>query len=127
MVTLRLVTAPGEPRVPARFSYDAADPYAVRAGFYVGLEEPVEWFFARDILAAGLRGRAGGGDVTVWPSGDGHTVTIELSSPFGTARFQAPAGDIAGFLEIAYDLVPDGGEPGHVNIDAELASLLAEG
>ena len=48
--------------------YSGKDPYAVRMAFHVGTDEPVEWIFARDLLAAGIESRQGEGDVQVWPS-----------------------------------------------------------
>lgn len=126
-VALRLVAAGQVVPLVASFAYATSDPYAVRAAFHVGPGEPVEWIFARSLLADGVKAPAGHGDVLVWPSGDGQVLSISLVSPFGEALFEAPACDIADFLAITYRLVPAGSEPGHVDIDAELASLLAEG
>src|SRR5437879_43187 len=66
---LRLVV-PQQTIVPlvASMYYCGADPYAVRMAFHVGTDEPVEWIFARDLLAAGIKAREGDGDVHVWPS-----------------------------------------------------------
>src|SRR5579875_3034848 len=52
----------------ASMYYNDSDPYAVRMAFHVGTDEPVEWIFARDLLAAGIESRHGEGDVQVWPS-----------------------------------------------------------
>src|SRR5256714_7570896 len=52
----------------ASMYYSGSDPYAVRMAFQVGTDEPVEWIFARDLLAAGIESRQGEGDVQVWPS-----------------------------------------------------------
>jgi hypothetical protein len=126
-VALRLVADGQAVPLVASFGYATSDPYAVRVAFHVGLDEPVEWIFARSLLADGAKAPEGHGDVLVWPSGDGQVISISLASPFGEALFEAPAADIAGFLAITYRLVPAGSEPGHVDIDAELTSLLAEG
>jgi hypothetical protein len=109
----------------ATLSYTTADPYAVRLAFHVGLGEPVEWIFARDLLDAGAERPAGDGDVMVCPVGGAadDRVRIELSSPFGEARFEALTEDVCGFLCRAYDLVPEGAEPGYVDVDAELECL----
>ena len=66
---LRLVV-PQQTIVPlvASMFYSGSDPYAVRMAFHVGTDEPVEWIFARDLLAAGIESRQGEGDVQVWPS-----------------------------------------------------------
>ena len=59
---LRLVV-PQQTIVPlvASMYYSGKDPYAVRMAFHVGTDEPVEWIFARDLLAAGIESRAGRG------------------------------------------------------------------
>jgi hypothetical protein len=124
--------------------YSGKDPYAVRMAFHVGTDEPVEWIFARDLLAAGIESRQGEGDVQVWPSalscaetGDlgvtgsaqthgagGKVLNIELSSPFGQAHFEAPAQAMSAFLQRTYQMVPAGKESGYIDIDAELNDLL---
>ncbi len=137
---LRLVAAE-QTIVPlvASLNYSGSDPYAIRMAFHVGSEEPVEWIFARDLLADGLMTPEGDGDVRVWPSpatdspheageADGaatHSVlNIELSSPFGEARFEAPSEAIASFLDRTYRIVPMGKESDVIDIDAELNGLL---
>jgi hypothetical protein len=113
-------------RIPlaADFSYASTAPFEVQVAFHAGGGEPVEWIFARDLLGSGLQARAGHGDVRVWPSPDGQVISIEVRSPFGQALFEAGARDIAGFLEVTYRIVPEGGEAGRVDFGAELASLL---
>jgi Streptomyces sporulation and cell division protein, SsgA len=71
-------------------------PYAVRLAFRAGLEEPVEWIFARDLVSRGIQGRQGIGGGHVRPSpgpagGEpGGVLNIELISPYGPARFGTP-------------------------------------
>jgi len=139
---LRLVV-PQQTIVPlvASMYYSGSDPYAVRMAFHVGTDEPVEWIFARDLLAAGIESRQGEGDVQVWPSpvscaetGDldvtgaaqpgGKVLNIELSSPFGQAHFEAPAQAMSAFLQRTYQIVPAGKESRHIDIEAELNDLL---
>jgi hypothetical protein len=137
---LRLVV-PQQTIVPlvASLYYSGSDPYAVRMAFHVGTDEPVEWIFARDLLAAGIESRQGEGDVQVWPSpmscaeaGDldgigetgGKILNIELSSPFGQAHFEAPARAMSAFLKRTYQLVPPGRESSYVDIETELNDLL---
>jgi Streptomyces sporulation and cell division protein, SsgA len=137
---LRLVV-PQQTIVPlvASLYYSGSDPYAVRMAFHVGTDEPVEWIFARDLLAAGIESRQGEGDVQVWPSpmscaeaGDpdgigetgGKILNIELSSPFGQAHFEAPAQAMSAFLKRTYQIVPPGRESSYVDIETELNDLL---
>ena len=138
---LRLVV-PQQTIVPlvASMHYSGSDPYAVRMAFHVGTAEPVEWIFARDLLAAGIESRQGEGDVQVWPSSascvtaddldatgpqaGGKVLNIELSSPFGQAHFEAPAQAISAFLQRTCQIVPPGKESRYIDIDAELNDLL---
>ena len=138
---LRLVV-PQQTIVPlvASMFYSGSDPYAVRMAFHVGTDEPVEWIFARDLLAAGIESRQGEGDVHVWPSAGSCTeagadrtgsrdggekiLNIELSSPFGQAHFEAPAQAMSAFLRRTYQIVPAGQESGYIDIEAELNDLL---
>jgi hypothetical protein len=128
-VGLRLVVS-REASVPlaATLRYTTADPYAVTAVFHAGQGGPVEWVFARDLLADGAERTAGDGDVMVWPVGDdGEVLAIALSSESGEALFAAPAADIAAFLARTCDLVPRGAESGHVDVGAGLDALLKTG
>ena len=51
----------------ASLDYSADDPYAIKMSFHVGADEPVEWIFGRELLAAGLEAPVGEGDVQAWP------------------------------------------------------------
>jgi hypothetical protein len=125
---------PEQTTVPlvARLFYSHEDPHTLSIAFGVGLGKPVEWIFARDLLAMGIEGREGLGDVTVWPSADseggvpGSVLHIELSSPFGQAHFEAPARDILHFLRRTYQIVPAGEESKHIDVEAELNDLLRQ-
>ncbi len=110
----------------ASLYYCADDPYAIKMAFHVGTDEPVEWIFARELLAAGLECPAGEGDVQVWPEdSDGADVlNIALSSPFGEARFEAPLSATAEFLQSTYDIIAAGSEGSFIDVDTELDELL---
>jgi hypothetical protein len=116
----------GEVPLVASIDYRADDPYAVKMAFHVGTDEPVEWIFARELLAAGIEGPAGEGDVQVWPEDtDGSDIlNIALSSPFGEARFAAPLSATAEFLRSTYGIIPAGSEGDFIDLDAELDELL---
>lgn len=110
----------------ASLYYSAEDPYAVKMAFHVGTDEPVEWIFARELLAAGLEGPTGEGDVQVWPEDtDGADVlNLTLSSPFGEAHFEAPFAATADFLRSSYEIIPVGTESDFIDVDNELNELL---
>jgi Streptomyces sporulation and cell division protein, SsgA len=110
----------------ASLNYSADDPYAIRMAFHVGTDEPVEWIFARDLLAVGLEGPAGEGDVQVWPTDDHglELLNIALSSPFGEAHFEAPRASTAAFLAKTYEVIAAGNESDFIDVDAELDELL---
>jgi len=127
----------------ASLYYSGGDPYAVRMAFHVGTDEPVEWIFARDLLAAGIESPQGEGDVKVWPSAqscaesddldvlgaadsEDAVLNIELSSPFGQAHFEAPAPAMSAFLRRTYQIVPAGRESDYIDIGAELDDLLGQ-
>ena len=55
-VGLRLVTTPQTIVPPTgRLFCSRQYPYAARIAFHAGLEEPVEWIFARDLLSRASR------------------------------------------------------------------------
>jgi sporulation and cell division protein SsgA len=124
---LRLVV-PEHGGVPltASLYYRGDDPYAIRMAFHVGTDDPVEWIFARDLLAEGLDRVVGDGDVRVWPSTAAHrdVLNLALSSPFGEAHFEAPLTAMTGFLLRTFEVVPAGREGEFIDIDGELNDML---
>lgn len=129
-LSLRLLDATGPTlRLTAELRYDAADPYAVDAVFHTGDPDGVRWVFARDLLAEGLTGPSGEGDVTVAPLVDDRgrrLILLELRSPDGHAVLQAPADKVASFLATTYRICPAGTESARIDIDALTGHLLSE-
>jgi hypothetical protein len=134
-----LLVGPDDAIVPltANFYYRSADPYAVTMSLNTGLDEPVDWTFARDLLAGAQHGPEGIGDVRAWPTGVSagadtdasaadNTIYIMLGSPAGYAVFETAAAGIAAFLERTYRLVPAGQESAWLNLDAELTEILSQ-
>ena len=109
----------------ASLRYRGTDPYAIRMSFHVGTDDPVEWLFARDLLAVGMQTPAGEGDVRVWPAprDDQDVLNISLSSPFGQAHFEAPLAALSGFLMRTFEVVPLGREGDFIDIEGELRDL----
>jgi hypothetical protein len=130
---LRLI-GPDDLTVPltARLDYDTQDPYAIVLSLDAGREEPVEWTFSRELLAAALHAPEGIGDVRAWPSKSGQgavqekVLNIELGSPDGHALFEASAAGIGAFLARTYEVVPAGQESAFIDFDAELTELLSQ-
>jgi hypothetical protein len=128
-VEARLVAAaPRMPSIPATLHYDRRDPFAVRMTFPApatleGVE--VRWTFARDLLASGLQGAEGHGDVRVRPYGYDRIV-LEFHAPEGTAVVHVRAGEVRRFLEATNELVPVGLEHLHLDLDHDLAELMRD-
>lgn len=114
--------------VTAILDYSADEPYSVRAAFHTS-EGEVNWVFARELLSEGLRGPAGTGDVTVWPSSaDGRQVLcLSLSSPSGQALLEADRDGIDEFLNRTYEVVTTGSEHTMIDIDSLIERLLDDG
>ncbi|MGW2647603.1 SsgA family sporulation/cell division regulator [Streptomyces sp. NPDC001393] len=111
-----------------RLRYEPADPYVVRAAFFIHSHEPVEWVLGRDLLADGLNGCAGHGDSRIWSAanrGD-PAMYIALGSRAGTALVEVPVHDVKTFLERTETVVPRGTESERIDWDAELAYLLSQ-
>ncbi|MFE1311391.1 SsgA family sporulation/cell division regulator [Streptomyces sp. NPDC058755] len=109
-----------------RLSYEPTDPYIVRAAFFTCSDEPVEWVLGRELLADGLKGSAGEGDIRIWSAigrGD-QAMYIVLRSSAGTALLEVPVQDVKTFLENTEALVPQGTESGHIDWDTELGLRL---
>ncbi|MFJ8604037.1 SsgA family sporulation/cell division regulator [Streptomyces shenzhenensis] len=128
-VEARLVAAaPRMPSIPATLRYDRRDPFAVRMTFPAPATlEGVEvcWTFARDLLADGLHGPEGHGDVRVRPYGYDRTV-LEFHAPEGTAVVHVRSAEIRRFLEATSDLVPLGLEHLRLGLDHDLAELMRD-
>ncbi|MGK5632742.1 SsgA family sporulation/cell division regulator [Streptomyces sp. URMC 123] len=123
-----LVLAPARSvRVPARLTYRTDDPYAVHITFHIGSPTPVDWAFARELLAEGLRRPSGRGDVRIWPvraAAGGGTLCVALSSPEGEALLETAAAPVAAWLERTLRVVPPGREHERMSLDGVLDELL---
>ncbi|TKA09879.1 SsgA family sporulation/cell division regulator [Actinacidiphila oryziradicis] len=122
------ICAPGarDHDVTATLRYHHDDPLAAYVTFPAAVSADgaeVTWTFARNLLAAGLRGPAGDGDVHVWPCGPDSTM-IELRAPEGTALVQIASAAVSAFLSRAYEAVPAGREVHDFDVDVALTALL---
>ncbi|HEU4914410.1 MAG TPA: SsgA family sporulation/cell division regulator [Candidatus Saccharimonadales bacterium] len=116
--------------VSVNLHYDMKDPYAIHILFRTDNpdEESVIWTFAREILASGVDGHAGIGDVQVWPwaSPRGNFVMLALSSNDGNAQYEVPRRVVTNFLRATYMVVPLGRETDHLNVDDMIRRLLSD-
>ncbi len=113
--------------VTALLDYSAHEPYSVQCTFRTS-EGDVNWVFARELLAEGLRSPSGDGDVAMWPSRSGgrDVLCISLSSPNGRAMVEARSGDIEEFLARTYTIVPAGSEAALIDFDGLIERLLSD-
>lgn len=105
--------------IACEFSFSAKDPYAVSLIFDAEGERPVRWVFSRELLAEGLTGLAGDGDVVLWPESalSGHdNLWIEVGAAH-TALFEIPAKPVAEWVAATYAMVPRGQEMAEADWD----------
>ncbi|MGW0791505.1 SsgA family sporulation/cell division regulator [Streptomyces sp. NPDC002911] len=126
-VQARMVaSAPRMETLPATLHYDRQDPFAVRMAFpgpatLKGTE--VFWEFSRELLATGMDGPAGVGDVRVRPFGYDRTV-LEFHAAEGIAMVHVRTSELRRFLQRAQELVPVGDEYRFMDLDGDLTDLL---
>lgn len=105
--------------VSVSLGYDPANPLAVVMAFEETRDNVtmwVEWMFARMLLADGLYGPAGDGDVRIELDHTGCGVWVRIASDTGFAWFQFSRADLADFIADTDTLVPLGKES--VDLDA---------
>ncbi|MFD4761708.1 SsgA family sporulation/cell division regulator [Streptomyces sp. NPDC058439] len=126
-VQARMVaSAPRMETLPATLMYDRSDPFAVRMAFpaTATLEgTDVSWEFSRELLAAGLDGAAGVGDVRIRPFGYDRTV-LEFHAAEGIAMVHVRTAELRRFLARAQALVPAGEEHRFLDLDRSLTELF---
>jgi hypothetical protein len=124
-LTLAVSGATGQADLAAELRYDAADPFAVTLAIGTECDEPVVWVFDRTLLATGVGGAVGEGDITIEPAKDipGRQLRITLATDC-LATMIAPSDPIVQFLVESFARVPSGTESEHVDFEAEIASLL---
>ncbi|MBG7701327.1 SsgA family sporulation/cell division regulator [Streptomyces sp. MC1] len=108
----RVVTSQLHVRVPERFSYAGADPYAVQVCFHITPDWVARWTFVRQLLGQGMKAADGLGDVMIAPVEPslGQHFSIELESPDGYARLEGPVAPVQAWILKTYKSVPAGSE-----------------
>ncbi len=130
-ITLRMIDQAGGSLLSgAALEYLSVDPYAVALVFETPRGE-VRWDFGRELLAEGLYGPAGQGDVQLWPCLDTecHAVTmVELYGGTGSqALMQLTSRDVRRFLDATYLAVAAGAESRALDLDEVVECLLGPG
>ncbi len=118
----------GQPTpVVTRWTYAAADPFAVTLGVRARGDRFVEWLVARDLVLDALRGPAGCGDVRMSPQrvADHDIVEVEIRAGDGRAVLEVDRDLVVEFLDASTALVPVGTESGRVDLDAEIGKLTS--
>jgi hypothetical protein len=128
-LSLTVSTGTGEADLDAELRYDPADPFAVSLAIGVDCGEPVVWTFARELLAGGVNCPTGEGDITIEPDlSEGFGAERRLRITLATdcmATMVASTDRVVEFLVETFGVVPTGCELDRVDLDAEIAALLA--
>lgn len=107
------------------FSYDPADPWAVRVSFEQP-GEPVEWVLSRELLRTGIRTACGTGDVRLWPlrrGGRGGRLRIRLGGTGLPVLVDVDRWALRAWLSATYRAVPAGTEAERIDWAAEAAHI----
>jgi hypothetical protein len=125
-LNLSVSAATGDADLQAELRYDPTDPLAVTLAIGVECSEPVVWVFGRDLLAEGVERPTGQGDITIEPGveADRHEIRITLATDC-LATMTADRDTVVEFLVDSFTAVSSGSEMDSVDLDAEIASLLA--
>jgi Streptomyces sporulation and cell division protein, SsgA len=113
--------------VPAELVYDTNEPLAVWVTFWSNSGESVVWVFSRELLAGGLTGPVGQGDIGIWPSRkeSGYSVCLALNSPDGSALLECERDDLVSFVARMYEVLPESEESDRLDIDTMLDEIFA--
>ncbi len=126
---LRCIDPDGACRdVPANFSYDPSDPYAVWVSI-PWLDERVRWGVCRNLVSRGLTDPVGEGDVQMWPSTneDGRGIVVmDLWSDDHHFVAEVSTRELYRFLTRTLAAVPFGSERLHLDVDLLIADLLSQ-
>lgn len=112
--------------VVTRWSYTAADPFAVTLAVRTGENSWVEWLLGRDLVVESLSGPAGLGDVRMSPQvvQDYEIVEIEICSVDGRAVLEVDRDLLTRFVRATVEVVALGDEMRWMDLDREIARLL---
>jgi exoribonuclease II len=118
----------GQPApVVTRWTYTAADPFAVMLGVRTRGDRFVEWLIARELVVESLRAPTGNGDVRMSPQHvQGYDIVeIEIRSTDGRAVLEVDRDLLAEFVDASIGLVAIGDESAHMDLDAEISKITS--
>jgi hypothetical protein len=116
----------GQPApVVTRWSYNAADPFAVTLAVRTRHDRWVEWLIARDLVVESLEGPAGFGDIRMSPQVvQGYEIVeIEIRSTDGRAILEVDRDLLRHFVDTSVELVALGDESDRMDLDGEIAKI----
>jgi hypothetical protein len=116
----------GQPApVVTRWTYSAADPFAVTLGVRGRRDRFVEWLVARDLVIESLNGPAGCGDIRMSPQHvQGYDIIeIEIRSTDGRAVLEVDRELLQQFVDASLALVPAGDEASRMDLDEEILKI----
>ncbi|MHA6795431.1 SsgA family sporulation/cell division regulator [Pseudonocardia bannensis] len=118
----------GQPApVVTRWSYSAADPFAVTLAVRTRHDRWVEWLVARDLVIDGLTGPAGYGDIRMSPQVvQGYDIVeIEIGSSSGRAVLEVDRDLLRHFIDATLEVVALGDESDRMDLDGEIAKITS--
>jgi PAS domain-containing protein len=116
----------GQPApVVTRWTYTAADPFAVTLAVRTRHDRWVEWLVARDLVIDSLTEAAGIGDIRMSPQEvQGYDIVeIEIRSSDGRAVLEVDRDLLRHFVDSSLDLVAQGDEEGQMDLDEEIVKI----
>lgn len=116
----------GQPApVVTRWTYSAADPFAVTLAVRTRHDRWVEWLVARDLVIDSLTAATGIGDIRMSPQEvQGYDIVeIEIRSSDGRAVLEVDRDLLRHFVESSLELVAQGDEGGQMNLDEEIIKI----
>ncbi len=116
----------GQPApVVTRWTYSAADPFAVTIAVRTRQDRWVEWLVARELVIEALDGPAGRGDIRMSPQVvQGYEIVeIEIRSTDGRAVLEVDRDLLRHFIDSSVELVALGDEATRMDLDAEIAKI----
>lgn len=112
--------------VVTRWTYLAADPYAVTVAVRTRKDRWVEWLVARDLVLTSLTEATGVGDVRMRPRNvHGYNIVeIEIRSAEGRAVLEVDRDLLQRFVDASIELVALGDESAHIDLDVEINKIV---